>query len=1005
MIPKLLTCIQPFRYFFAFVLVACCLVAAATELPESDRTIRGTVTDAANSEPLPGVNVLLKGTAQGTITDAAGAFELRIPEGGSVLVFSFVGYASQEININSQAILDVRLQVDQKALDEVIVVGYGSQSKRNVTGSISKIDMKQTENLPNTNVTQALRGRVAGVQFTDNGRPGQGGSILIRGPRSLSGGNNPLIILDGIMFNGSINYLNPNDIESMEVLKDASAAAIYGSRAANGVILITSKKGKTEKPTIQFNTFFGISDWSKKVKLLSPERYIEKTLEMRRQLGLEADPAKITSYLAPSEVANYEAGRTIDPWEGISQDGRISSYDLSISGRTDRTNYYLSASITDEKGLIHNDVHKRLSIRSNIENKITNWLSVGLNASFLKRDLSGRVADIGSAYYNGPYGTWYYDDGHPTRWTVAEDQVSSNPMYNPYLITNEEIYYNIFSNFYTIVDIPFVKGLSYRLNYSPNFRTDHNYNFTKQDIYRTDNHTSASKFNRQDFDWVQENILTYDTQINRDNHLDITLLYGRNHLGVESTTANATQLSSDALSWNNLGLGGILTNSSNASSQDGVSSMFRINYRLKDKYLATFTVRRDGSSVFASNNKYATFPSASLAWVASDENFLKKLSFVDLLKIRLSHGAVGNQAISPYQSLSVSGITRYVFGDGGPTSIGMFTTRMANSDLKWETTYTTNAAVDFELFQNRLGGSIELYNMDTKNLLVQRSLPTMTGYTSVWTNLGATNNKGLEITLNTVNITAGKFLWSSNLMFSANRNKIVHLYHSDTDGDGKEDDDLGNRWFIGQPMHIAYDYVFDGIYQEGDEIPSGFRPGFVRLKDLNGDGKIDSQDRETLGQTGQPLYRWGITNYLEYGPFSLSIFINAMQGWLGGFNRADPNSNFGANYPARPLNQFDNGWWTPENKSNTSPSLGYNNPYQHNYYFSRNFVRVQDIALTYNLPPSFITRTKLANMRLTASAKNLLTFDSWPGTDPESGGSATGFPMPKTVSIGLNMSF
>src|SRR5690606_15094628 len=277
-----------------------------------------------------------------------------------------------------------------------------------------------------------------------------------------------------------------------------------------------------------------------------------------------------------------------------------------------------------------------------------------------------------------------------------------------------------------------------------------------------------------------------------------------------------------------------------------------------------------------SNNKYATFPSASLAWVASDENFLKKLSFVDLLKIRLSHGAVGNQAISPYQSLSVSGITRYVFGDGGPTSIGMYTTRMANSDLKWETTYTTNAAVDFELFQNRLGGSIELYNMDTKNLLVQRSLPTMTGYTSVWTNLGATNNKGLEITLNTVNITAGKFLWSSNLMYSANRNKIVHLYHSDTDGDGKEDDDLGNRWFIGQPMHIAYDYVFDGIYQEGDEIPSGFRPGFVRLKDLNGDGKIDSQDREILGQTGQPLYRWGITNYLEYGPFSLSIFINAM---------------------------------------------------------------------------------------------------------------------------------
>ncbi len=996
---------KPLCSSLVLVFLAAASGAAAVKHLPPDRIIRGTVVDASGSEPLPGVNVLLKGTTQGTTTDASGAFDLRIPDGSSTLVFSFVGYISQEVEINNQTDLEISLQADQKALDEVIVVGYGSQSKRNVTGSISKIDMKQTENLPNTNISQALRGRVAGVQFTDSGRPGQGGTILIRGPRSLSGGNNPLIILDGTMFNGSINYLNPNDIESMEILKDASAAAIYGSRAANGVILITSKKGKTEKPTIQFNTFFGFSDWSKKVKLLSPERYIEKTLEMRRQLGLEADPSKITSYLAPSEVSNYENGKITDPWKGISQQSRTSSYDLSISGRTERTNYYLSASITDESGLIHNDIHRRLSVRSNIENKVTDWLTVGLNASFLKRDLSGREADIAQAYYNSPYGTWYYEDGHPTRWSVAEDQVSANPMYNSFFTTNEEVYYNVFSNFYTVVDVPFIKGLSYRLNYSPNFRTDHNYNFTRQDILRADNHTSASKFNRKDFDWVIENILTYSKQINNNHALDITLLYGRNHLGVEATTATATQLSSDALGWNNLGLGGILTNSSSASEQDGVSSMFRVNYRLRDKYLLTVTMRRDGSSVFASENKYATFPSASLAWIASDERFMEQLSFIDMLKIRLSYGAVGNQAISPYQSLSVSGITRYVFGDGGPTSIGIFTTRMANSSLKWETTYSANAAIDFDLFKNRLGGTIELYNMNTRDLLVQRSLPVMTGFTSVWTNLGATNNRGLEITLNTINLKTNKFQWSSNLMFSANRNKIVHLYRSDTDGDGKEDDDLGNRWFIGKPMHIAYDYVFDGIYQEEDEIPNGFKPGFVRLKDLNGDGKLDAQDRTIMGQTGQPLYRWGITNNLDYGQFSLSIFINAMQGWTGGFNRADPNSNFGSNYPARPLNQFDNGWWTPANRSNTSPSLGYNNPYQHNYYFSRNFIRIQDVSLAYHLPSQLATRIKLANMKIIVSGKNLLTFDKWPGTDPESGGSATGFPMPRTVAIGLNTSF
>jgi len=1004
MISKPLKFMKPLCSSLVLVLLAAASGSAAVKHLPPDRTIRGTVVDASGSEPLPGVNVLLKGTTQGTTTDASGAFDLRIPDGASTLVFSFVGYISQEIEINNQTNLEISLLADQKALDEVIVVGYGSQSKRNVTGSISKIDMKQTENLPNTNISQALRGRVAGVQFTDNGRPGQGGSILIRGPRSLSGGNNPLIIVDGIMFNASINYLNPNDIESMEVLKDASAAAIYGSRAANGVILVTTKKGTTEKPTIRFNTFFGLSDWSKKVKLLSPERYIEKTLEMRRQLGLDADPSRITSYLTSSEAENYENGITTDPWDAISQQGKTSSYDLSLSGRTNRTNYYLSASITDEKGLIYNDNHKRLSVRANIENNVTDWLTVGLNASFLRRDLSGTEASIGGAAVASPYGSYFREDGEPTQFVVPEDQNSANPLRSALLNTNEEVYNNLFTNFYVLADIPFIPGLSYRLNYSPNYRTDHTYNFFRQDKHLTSNTTNASKFNREDFDWVIENILTYTKQINRNNHFDITLLYGRNHRGVQSTTSNATQLASDALGWNNLGLGAVLTNSSSAEEQDGVSSMFRLNYRLKDTYLFTFTVRRDGSSVFAENNKYATFPSGSFAWILSNESFLNKVDFIDLLKVRLSYGSVGNQAISPYQSLSLSGTTRYVYGDGGASQLGVFPSTMANSNLKWETTYTTNAALDFEILKSKIGGTIEFYNMDTRDLLVRRSLPTMTGYTSVWTNLGATNNKGIELTLNSTNIQKNKFAWSSSLVLSTNRNKIVHLYRSDTDGDGKEDDDLGNRWFIGKPMNVAFDYVFDGIYQEEDDIPSGFKPGSVRLKDLNENGLIDANDRTIIGQTGQPRYRWGITNQFEYGQFSLSVFVNAMQGWIAEFRKKDPNSNFGGNYPARPLNQFDLEWWTPENRSNTSPSLGYNNPYQHSYYFNRNFIRLQDISLTYNVPGKLLNRIKLSNLRFSLSAKNLYTWTEWPGSDPESG-DAIGFPMPRTVSLGLNLGF
>ncbi len=1001
---------KPFYCSLLLALLAVFSVATATELP-SERTIRGTVRDAAGSEPLPGVNVLLKGTTKGTTTDAAGAFELRIPDGSSTLVFSFVGYTSHEVVVNNQTTLEVSLRVDQKALDEVIVVGYGSQSKRNVTGSISKIDMKQTENLPNTNITQALRGRVAGVQFIDNGRPGQNGSILIRGPRSLSGGNNPLIVLDGIFFNGNLADINPNDIESMEVLKDASAAAIYGSRAANGVILITSKKGTAEKPTIRVNAFGGISEWSKKVQLLTPERYIQKTLDYRTIMGLPSNPENITDYLQPSEVPNYLAGKTTDPWDAISQQGRMNAADVSVSGKTNLTNYYLSAAINDEKGLIYNDNMKRISMRANIENKIANWLTIGVNATYIMRDYSGTEADVSLAYRASPFGTYFHEDGEPTQWIVPEDQIAGNGMRRAILNKNSEVYHNIFANFYGIFSIPRVEGLTYRVNYSPNYRWQHNYNAFRQDKHFAGNTTNASKFNREDYDWVVENILSYHKNIREIHDFDITLLYGRNHLGFESTTANSTQLSSDALDWNSLGLGGVLTNSSSAGGSDGVSSMFRVNYRLKNRYLATFTVRRDGSSVFAANNKYATFPSASLSWIVSDEQFLDKVDFLDMLKVRVSYGAVGNQAISPYQSLSRSQVTRYVFGDGGSTSIGIYPSTMANTDLKWETTYSTNIGLDFDLFKNRIGGSLEWYNLDTKDLLVQRTLPAMTGYNFVWTNLGATNNRGVEISLNTQNLRLRDFEWSTNLVLSTNKNKIVHLYRSDTDQDGKEDDDLGNRWFIGHPISVAYDYVMDGIYQEGDELPAGYKPGFVRLKDLNGDQKIDPiNDRTIIGQTGQPKVRWGITNNFRYKNLSLSVFVNAMQGWISTFNPLDMQYfiSGSGNYPNRPVNMLDHGdWWMPENKSATRPSFAYTNPYLHNYYVSRNFVRLQDVSLSYEVPGNLVKSLSMSHCRISLSGKNIYTFTKWPGPDPESGyNTASGFyPSPRTYVVSLNFGF
>jgi TonB-linked SusC/RagA family outer membrane protein len=722
-----------------------------------------------------------------------------------------------------------------------------------------------------------------------------------------------------------------------------------------------------------------------------------------------ANPSDITKYLRTAEVPNYESGTITDPWDAISQQGKISSYDLSLSGRTNFTNYYLSASFAVERGVIFNDNQKRISLRANVENKVTNTLTIGLNTIYTRRDLSGLNADPSTAYSASPFGTWFYEDGEPTFNYVDGDAVHTNTMRDALLTKNEEISNNLFANFYVKVDAPFVECLSYRFNYSPNYRWESNYNFVRQDTrLPATNNTSASKFNRQDFDWVLENIVTYKRQINNNHAFDATLLYGRNHFGWESTTAISQQLSTGAIGWNNLSIGQILTNSSNAIASDGISSMLRLNYRLKNRYLLTITARRDGSSVFAANNKYATFPSAAFAWVVSDEPFLKGIPSINNLKLRVSYGAVGNQAINPYQSLALEGTTRYVFGDGGVSSLGSFSLNMANPDLKWETTYTANAALDFELFKGRLGGTVELYNMDTKDLLVSRSLPNISGYPSILTNLGATNNKGIEITLNTINYQQGKFEWNSSLAFSNNKNKIVHLYRSDTNGDGIEDNDLGNRWVIGQPISIAYDYVFDGVYQEGDQLPTGFKPGYVRLKDLNGDGKIDaSNDRTVIGQTGQPNYRWGITNTIKYGNLSLSVFVNAMQGWISSFNHMISFNNG----PLRALNMLDTEWWTAENKSNVRPSLAYDNPYGHGYYISRNFVRLQDISMTYEIPKSIVERAKISHFRIFISGKNLFTFTKWPGADPEIGSKIelglqqSSYPIARMITVGANLSF
>lgn len=1003
---------HPQRFPKGFGLLLLSLLVTA-QLSAQQRTITGKVTDSSNA-PLVGVSITVKGTDRSTATSVNGDFSVTVPSNNAVLVFSSVGFAPQEITVGDNTSLSVIMTAAETKMDEVVVVGYGKQSRRNVTGSVTKVDMSQTENLPATSFTQSLRGRVAGVQFIDNGRPGQGGSIQIRGQRSVSGSNNPLIILDGVFFNGDYSDINPNDIESMEVLKDASATAIYGTRAANGVIIITSKRGTSAKPVIRFNTYFGFSGWSHKMKLYSPGSYLQRILDYRAQNDQPANPDSIAFYLQTTEREMYEAGRSIDPWDVVSQDASIQSYNMSISGRTDRTNYFISANYTNDKGLILNDNAKRITVRSNIENKITNWLTIGLNSQFTRRDLSGIRPPMEMAYWLSPYGKLYFDDGSLVPYP-AVDNIEFNPLFAPGTYRNQALNYSIIGTVYGIVNFPFVKGLSYRFNYNPRFSWDQNY--TAQPVYNRpgSGYTStglASRTNQQNTNWQYENILTYSKSLG-DHDFDITLLYGQDHIEQDITRARSQNLFNDALGYNNLNIGTTQTTPNepdDVQASNSVSSMARLNYRFKGRYLLTLTARRDGSSRFGENKKYGTFPSAAIAWVMSDEVFMDNLTWIDMLKLRLSHGKVGNIAGGPYQSLGQFITTQYVFGDGSPTYTGVYSDPryMPQPDLGWETTTASNIGVDFELLRSRIGGTLEFYYTKTTDMLQQQSVSSLTGFTRQYINIGQVDNKGIEVTLNTVNVKNQIFSWTSNIVFSYNKNKIVHIKNQDANKDGVEDNDLSNNWFIGQPINVAYDYVFDGVYQEGDPLPTGYKPGWIRVQDLNKNDNISATDDRTIIGQYDPKYRWGFTNTFRYGGISLSVFINAMEGFIAPFDLLSvENVHGGGSFPGRPVNMHDAGYWTPRNRSDSRPSLNWTNPLGMHFYAKRDFIRLQDVSLAYDFPKSFIDRYKVANLRVYVSGRNLATRTDWPGPDPESGNRTVTqlYPTPRTVTFGLNLGF
>ncbi len=979
---------------------------AAASADQQAIDLKGKVTDEAGN-PLPGVTVRVKGTTQGATTANDGTFTIRVSSGATVvLAFSYMGMRPEEVTVNSsnRSSLNIILKPAIEQQTEVVVVGYGTKKRSDVTGSISSVPKDRLKNLPVTNVLQAVQGAAAGVNIINNStRPGSSPAFYLRGLKSISASNAPLIVLDGIPFSGTYNDINPNDIESIDMLKDVSASAIYGARGANGVIMITTKRGKSGKPVITYNGYGGPEYQTNVVKNMNGDQYREKNHWYNIQAGRPTAPD--LPYL--SEQQNYANGVAPVDWQKeISQQGYIQSHELSISGGTESVKYYVSGTFLKQEGTLKGYQFNRSSIRANIDANVTSWLKTGVNMFFVNNNEDGGRVSLFNANALSPYGTLYNAKGDYEIYPIAPQTLYQSPLielYNPAINRNK----NINASGYAEVAPDFVKGLKYRVNASYGYRPRRTGSYIGRKM--GDNLGTANVYNEESKQWIVENVLSYAKTFGK-HALDFTALYSAQQDLLFTTTLTANTFVNDNLDYNNLGAAQVQKTYSADSTSTLVSQMFRANYVYDSRYLITATVRRDGFSGFGASHKYGVFPSVAVGWNIQNEHFMADLPVFNQLKLRASYGRSGNQAVGAYQTLTRLTTEPYIFD--GVTSMGLIPDKLGNANLKWESTTGLNVGIDFAILNNRLSGSIEGYSTKTYDLLLSRKIPSLSGYNTIFDNIGKTANKGLEILLNSKNIVGDGFTWSTSFNISFNKNKVVALY-----GDNK--DDIGNNLFIGRPLLGIYDYTMLGIWQEGEDnkVDPGTKPGYIKFADINNDGKIDANDRSYLG-TQLPKYIAGLTNTFAYKNFSLNIFIQDVHGSLRPNNILDNRDQGGiVNLPA------DIPYWTSENKINTNPSLFYNNPRGYKYAQDASYLRLKDVTLSYQFNKDLLSRYKISNLMMYVSGRNLATITKWKNWDPETSpssitssstrlnnGQGTGqqssdfYPNTATVIFGVNIS-
>ena len=971
--------------------------------------VKGQVTDK-NGDGVIGATVKVKDAATGTVTDYDGNFSLNVQKAGT-LVVSYIGYLTKEVAFTPGQTLNISIEEDATALDEVVVVGYGVQKKSDVTGSVTSINKDRLSKLPVTNVLQAVQGAAAGVTITQGSSiPGDAPSALVRGRNSINAGTGPYIVVDGIPISksgGSLNDINPGDIESMEILKDASATAIYGTNGANGVILITTKHGKDGKPSVSYNGYIGFENFAHKMDYCNGAQITQRYKDYVAQNPGETMYNDFVKN--QNEAEAQAAGRETDwLYDMISQTGIIQDHNVTVNGGAEKVKYFISGDYMSQKGVLKGFNYKRYSLRMNIDADVTDYLRIGTNSYIVSHNRDGGRVNFMMAEAMSPYGKVYEDDGSYCIYPMYTESLFFNPM-RDINQDHERRQWNINLNAYAELNFGNIwkplSGLTYKFNFGYSFvpKRENYYNGAEQN----DPNGYGYIFNAETQSRTVENILTYAKDIQK-HHFDITLLYASSRKKYHDNTATGAKFINDELLWHNLGGGGTQTAKSYTDLYKTVSQMGRLNYSYDSRYLFTFTVRRDGSSVFGSDNKYGTFPSIALGWNIANEKFMEKADWLNNLKLRLSYGKAGNEAIGVYETLAKMSNAALTM-DGQSNTALYPSSRMGNSGLGWETTKTFNIGIDFGFLNNRINGNIDFYTSTTTDLLLQRNLPKISGFSNVYMNMGKTANKGLEITINSKNIVTKDFTWGTNLVWSWNKNEIKDLY-------GDEKSDIGNRWFIGEPISVIYDYEMVGIWQK-EEIDRGdhlkwdpqAQPGDVKLRDVNGDGKIDPNDDKTIQGQTTPKWIGGLTNTFTYKNLSLSIFIQTVQG----LKRNNSLLGTASDEMGRRNSPTEIGYWSESNPSNEFRSLSKtSNRWGYGFPCDASFTRIKDVTLSYQFPAQIINALRISALTVYASARNLATFTSWKGWDPEAditqrgwGGYENNYPMTKSYVFGLNVTF